>query len=85
LWLSGRFLGGLYATIGLWSRFHGAGGPIPSDIDLRDSSNMIAGFKASVAAGSIVVGHLQVPGESESKSKQLPKLVRAKSNWPDRR
>jgi hypothetical protein len=69
--LSGRLLSGLVAAVGLWGRLHGTRGPIAGNIDLRISSNMVV--KTGAAASSIIVGHLQVPGETTKQQLQIAK------------
>ena len=60
--LSSRLLSGLVTAISLWCRLHGAWGAIAGNIDLRISSNVVV--ETGAATSSIVVGHLQVPGET---------------------
>lgn len=75
--LSRGLLRRLHATIVLWRRLHRARGAIAGDIDLANGSDVVASIQAGDAAGSIVVGHLQVPGKTTRGRKQLPKRVRA--------
>jgi hypothetical protein len=70
--LSGRLLSGLVAAVSLWSRFHGAWSTIAGDIDFRNSNITVAGVQTSVDAGSIVVGHLQVPGQNNKTASSCP-------------
>lgn len=83
--LSRGLLRCLHITIVLRRRPHGAGRAIAGDINLANSRDIVASIEADGAAGSIVVGHLQVPGKTTRRQSNCPSKLERGLAYPDRR